>query len=350
MVRVELRHVSNRYILRDVNLTIGDGELLALLGPSGAGKTTLLNVIAGITDYVGSVLFDGVSVENKPASKRNVGYVFQDLALFPHLNVFSNIAYGLKMKKMSPIEVERKVNELLALMKIEHLRERYPSEISGGESQRVALARALSISPSILLLDEPLNNLDHSIRRYLRREIRRVQRRLNVTTLFVTHDVEEAEEVGDRVAVIVGGRIRQIGTFEEVFSNPADEEVADLLGSQNVWECSECRHIWGELYEVNCNGVKVIVVSEDGAPKRIAIPANGVYIYGEEPDGSHMNTFKGIVSEVLPPSSTTARVKVNVGENALIAELSEEIFNKSNLWVGREVFLKLKLKLIRAYG
>jgi ABC-type Fe3+/spermidine/putrescine transport system ATPase subunit len=349
MVKVELKHVSNRYILQNVNLTVEDGELLALLGPSGAGKTTLLNVIAGTTDYEGSVLFDGVSVDDKPASKRNVGYVLQELALFPHLNVFSNIAYGLRIRNMPLTEVERRVDELLALMKIEHLRGRYPSELSGGEGQRVALARALAISPSILLLDEPLNNLDYSIRRYLRREIRRIQRQLNVTTLFVTHDVEEAEEVGDRVAVIVGGRIRQTGNFEEVSSNPADEEVASVLGFQNVWECSKCRRIWGELYEVECKGVKVVVSCEGGAAKRIAIPAREVYIYGDEPQGPQLNTYKGTVKEILFPSPSTAKVKVDVGGNMLVAELSMEIFKSLNLWVGKEIFLKLKLKSIRVY-
>ena len=175
MTTVELRHISNKYILRDVNLTVHDGELLVLLGPTGAGKTTLLNVIAGITDYEGSVLFDGESVDDIPASERRVGYVFQDLALFPHLDVFSNVAYGLKVQKKTKGEIEGKINELLKLMKIEHLRHRYPRDLSGGEKQRVALARALALSPlNALLLDEPFNNLDRCTRRYLRVEFRQL--------------------------------------------------------------------------------------------------------------------------------------------------------------------------------
>lgn len=230
MSKVELLHVSNRYILHDINLKIDDGQLLVLLGPTGAGKTTLLNVIAGITDYEGSVLFDGESVDDKPASKRNVGYVFQDLALFPHLDVASNIAYGLKVRKWPQSEVEERVNELLELMQIKHLRHRYPASLSGGEKQRVALARALAYFPHILLLDEPFNHLDRCTRRHLRAEVRQIQKHFKVTTVFVTHDIKEAREVGDIVAVLIGGKLRQVGDTEEVFSNPADGEVAELVG------------------------------------------------------------------------------------------------------------------------
>jgi ABC-type sugar transport system ATPase subunit len=349
LTRVELRHISNKYILRDVNLTVHDGQLLALLGPTGAGKTTLLNVIAGIVDYEGKVLFDGESVDDKPASKRGVGYVFQDLALFPHLDVASNTAYGLKVRKKPSSEIREKVDELLKLMKIEHLKNRYPRDLSGGERQRVALARALAVSPRVLLLDEPFNNLDRCTRRYLRAEIRRMQKQLEVTTIFVTHDVEEAEEIGDNVAVIIDGKLRQVGTSGEVFSSPVDDEVADLIGSQNVLTCSSYWHIGGGLYEVNCKGTRIVVACEGSAINKIAIPAKEIYFYNGKPVGPKVNTYKGAILEISSPSSSVVKVRVKVGENTLLAELPKDLFNSLGLAEGKEVFLKLKLKSIRTY-
>lgn len=332
-----------------MNLTVYDGELLAILGPTGAGKTTLLNVVAGITSYEGRVLFDDESVDDKPPRERNVGYVFQELSLFPHINIAQNIAYGLKARNRPQNEIEEKVNELLKLMKIEDLKNRYPRELSGGERQRVALARALAFSPRILLLDEPLNNLDNRTRRYLRAEIRQMQKKLKITTIFVTHDADEAKEIGDAVAVIMNGRIRQMGTPEEVFSNPADSEIADLLGFQNILTCSRCRNLWGELYEVNCNGTKIVVACEGSTINKISIPAKEIHIYTDDPEGPRLNTYKGRIQEIIQFSPSIMRTRIKVGENVLLAEMPKEIFKNLNLAVGKEVFLKLKLKSIRTY-
>jgi ABC-type sulfate/molybdate transport systems ATPase subunit len=278
-----------------------------------------------------------------------VGYVFQDLALFPHLDVASNIAYGLKVQKKPLSEIEEKVDELLKLMKIEHLKNRYPRDLSGGERQRVALARTLAISPRILLLDEPLNNLDRCTRRYLRAEIRQMQKQLNVTTIFVTHDVEEAEEIGDNVAVIINGKLRQVGTPGDVFSSPVDDEVADLIGSQNVLICSSYRHIGGGLYEVNCKGTRIVVACEGSIINKIAIPAKEIYFYNDKPVGPKVNTYKGTILEILSPSSSVVKMRVKVGENTLLAELPKDLFNSLGLAEGKEIFLKLKLKSIRTY-
>ncbi len=289
-------------------------------------------------------------MDDKPASKRGVGYVFQDLALFPHLNVASNIAYGLKVQKKPLSEIEKRVDELLKLMKIEHLKNRYPRDLSGGERQRVALARALAISPRILLLDEPLNNLDPLTRRYLRAEIRQMQKQLKVTTIFVTHDVEEAEEIGDRVAVIIDGRLRQVGTHGEVFSNPMDDEVADLIGFQNVLICSSSKYIGGGLYEVDCKGTRIIVTCEGSTINRVAIPAREIYLYADKPVDSKVNIYKGTILEILSPYSSVVKVRVKVGENTLLVELPKDSFNSLGLTVGEEVFLELKLKSIRTYS
>ena len=223
MPSIELKNIS-QYICRQVNLKIRDKELLVLLGPNGAGKTTLVNIIAGLTDYEGSVLFNDVPVDKLPSHKREVGYLFQDLVLFPHLDVAANIAYGLRAKKQPQHQVEARVNELLQMMKIEHLASRYPKHLSGGEKQRVALARALAPSPRVLLLDEPLSSLDVPTTKYLRTELKQLQQRLGITTVYVTHDLQEAEEMADRIAVLQDGHLEQVGKPEEVFFYPAERK------------------------------------------------------------------------------------------------------------------------------
>jgi ABC-type sulfate/molybdate transport systems ATPase subunit len=209
MTAIELRNIEN-YVCQEINLEVFSGELLALLGPNGAGKTTLLNIIAGLTGYRGSVLFDGRPIDELPTQKRKVGYLFQDLVLFPHLDVASNIAYGLRVQRWPKEKIELRVKELLRLLKIEHLATAYPWRLSGGEKQRVALSRALAPYPKILLLDEPLSSLDWQTSQYLRSELKGIQQRLGITTLYVTHDLIEAREVADRTAVIHEGRIEQV--------------------------------------------------------------------------------------------------------------------------------------------
>lgn len=208
MPRIEPRDVS-KYCCRQVNLTVADKELLVLWGPNGAGKTTLLNVIAGLTDYEGSVLFDGEPVDTLPANKTGVGYLFQRLALFPHLDVTANVAYGLKAKREPQNRVKDRVKELLEMLDICHLAKRYPRELSGGERQRVALARALAPSPRILLLDEPLTGLDAKSALRLRAELKEWQQERGGTMIYVTHNQAEAKEIADRTAYIEGGRIER---------------------------------------------------------------------------------------------------------------------------------------------
>ncbi|MBW1926234.1 MAG: ABC transporter ATP-binding protein [Deltaproteobacteria bacterium] len=218
MTAIELRNIEN-YACRGVNLNVLSGELLVLLGPNGAGKTTLLNIIAGLTGYKGSVLFDGRPIDELPARERKAGYLFQDLVLFPHLDVASNIAYGLRVQRWSNEKIELRVRELLRLFKMEHLATAYPWRLSGGEKQKVALARALAPYPKILLLDEPLSSLDWQTSRYLRSELKGIQQQLGITTLYVTHDITEAREVADRIAVIREGRIQQIRGPEDLHAS-----------------------------------------------------------------------------------------------------------------------------------
>ncbi|WP_460128548.1 ABC transporter ATP-binding protein [Thermococcus prieurii] len=239
MVSVELRNVSKRwdgFELR-VDLSVKDGEFLTLLGPSGCGKTTTLRIIAGLEKPdSGRVLFGGTDVTGLEPNERNIGIVFQDYALFPHMTVFKNIAFGLEMRKLPRAEVERRVRWALELVGLEGLENRYPEQLSGGQQQRVALARALVIEPEVLLLDEPLSNLDAKIRERLRSEIRRIQRELGITTVYVTHDQEEAMVVSDRIAVMNVGRVEQIGEPLELYYKPRTEFVARFLGTSNILE------------------------------------------------------------------------------------------------------------------
>jgi len=221
---VELREITNSYCLDRVNLQVPDGELLVLMGPTGSGKTTLLNVIAGLEEYRGSVLFDGRPVDGTAPGRRNIGYLFQGNNLFPHMDVYSNIAFGLKVRGAGSAEIAERVEKLMDMFEISGLRNRFPAGLSGGERQRVALARALAISPDVLLLDEPTNSLDYRTSRRLRAEFRKWQKRLGITTVYVTHDCSEAEQMADRIAVMEQGRIVRTGRPEDILRFFAETE------------------------------------------------------------------------------------------------------------------------------
>jgi sulfate transport system ATP-binding protein len=236
---ISVQHVSRRFgefkALDDVSLEIPGGSLVALLGPSGSGKTTLLRILAGLDrpDH-GAVLHDGADLIDQRARDRNVGLVFQHYALFRHLDVAGNVGFALKVRKRPKAEIKARVDELLELVQLDGLQHRLPSQLSGGQRQRVALARALAASPSILLLDEPFGALDAQVRQELRRWLRRLHDELHVTTVFVTHDQEEAFEVADRIVVMDRGRIEQVGTPAEVFDHPASDFVMRFLGQVNI--------------------------------------------------------------------------------------------------------------------
>jgi putative spermidine/putrescine transport system ATP-binding protein len=222
-------------VVRDFGLAVDKGEFVSFLGPSGCGKTTVLRMIAGFeTPSAGEIRVDGEPIGHLPANRRNIGMVFQAYALFPNLTVAQNVAFGLKIARVPAAERRRRVNAMLGLIKLPHLANRYPYQLSGGQQQRVALARALAPQPKILLLDEPLSALDAKIRVSLREEIRAVQRELGITTIFVTHDQEEALSMSDRVVVMHDGRAEQIGTPFEVYNFPRTRFVASFVGTLNV--------------------------------------------------------------------------------------------------------------------
>jgi iron(III) transport system ATP-binding protein len=225
------------HVLKDVNLSIRPGEFFAFLGPSGCGKTTLLRLIAGFNiAQTGRVLVAGQDISALPPWKRDVGMVFQSYALWPHMSVARNVAFGLEERKLPRDEIAQRVDESLDLVGLKHLKERRPSQLSGGQQQRVALARTIAVRPKVLLLDEPLSNLDAKMRVQVRRELRELQQTLGITTIFVTHDQEEANSVCDRIAVMSEGVIQQVGSPMELYDQPANLFVANFLGTANILE------------------------------------------------------------------------------------------------------------------
>jgi len=218
----------------DLSLEIGKGEFFTFLGPSGCGKTTTLRLIAGFEfPTSGHILLDGVQLEQVPPNKRDMAMVFQSYAIFPHLNVFENIAYGLRIKKFSNDDIRRKVGQIMTQTKLDGLENRMPNQMSGGQQQRVSLARALVVEPKVLLFDEPLSNLDAKLREEMRFEIRDLQHRLNITSIYVTHDQEEALALSDRIAIMHKGKLAQLGTPEEIYERPRSKFVADFIGLAN---------------------------------------------------------------------------------------------------------------------
>ncbi|WP_201578846.1 spermidine/putrescine ABC transporter ATP-binding protein PotA [Psychrobacter sp. Pi2-52] len=239
-VLLQLTGVKKTYdqteVLKDINLDIKHGEFLTLLGPSGCGKTTLLRLIAGFEQpNAGAIYLDGVQMAGLSADKRPVNTVFQQYALFPHMSVAQNVAYGLKLKKVPKDEIQRRVSEMLAMVQLEHLANRKPQDLSGGQQQRVAIARAVINRPKLLLLDEPLSALDHKLRLQMQSELKRLQRELGITFVFVTHDQEEALSMSDRIAVMKDGTFQQIGAPIEIYETPANLFTAKFIGETNLF-------------------------------------------------------------------------------------------------------------------
>jgi iron(III) transport system ATP-binding protein len=278
--RVQLEKLSKTFIIstrgevkavQGVSIDIQPGELLTLLGPSGCGKTTILRMIAGFEmPTSGSILIGEKDVSRKTPDKRDIGMVFQNYALFPHLNVFNNVAYGLKLKKLPRDEIHRRVSEVLKMVQMEDFAERVPSQMSGGQQQRVALVRALVMEPAVLLFDEPLSNLDAKLRVHMRDEIRRIQKAVGITTVYVTHDQAEAMAVSDKVAILKDGIVQQIDSPQNVYQHPSNEFVANFIGKANILDGTvvECT---GSHARVEIHGVIFEVTIRQPYPERAKV-------------------------------------------------------------------------------
>jgi len=328
MTRVEVDGLVKRFgettVLDGVSLEVRAGELFTLLGPSGCGKTTLLRIVAGLLpEDLGSVRFDGVAVDAVPAHARNIGVVFQSYAIFAHLTARENIAYGLRARGLPATTVTAKVTEAARLVQLEPLLDRMPAALSGGQQQRVVLARALVIEPRLLLMDEPLSNLDAQLRAQMRALIRRIQRDLRITTVYVTHDQEEALAISDTIAVMDRGRILQTGTPWELYLAPGSRFVAEFLGSMNV--------IPGRVAERSPDAPGVTVETGFGRVWRIAdghrVPATGPVRLGIRPEslrlepppgsGDGWNEVRGTVTEIAYLGAVV-RYHVRVSEDLMV--------------------------------
>ena len=301
------KHFKDVVAINRIQLEISQGEMLTLLGPSGCGKTTTLRCIAGLeTPEEGDIIIDGKPMLSEgfvPSSKRGIGMVFQNYAVWPHMKVFNNIVYGLKLQKISKPDMREKAHNVLELVGLEGLEDRYPSQLSGGQQQRVALARALVTNPKVLLLDEPLSNLDAKLREELRFEIKSLVRRMGITAVYVTHDQAEAMVISDRIAVMDSGNVVQIGTPNEIYQKPANKFVADFIGTMNF--------IPGEILQAPENMDKIPVSTEIsermmcrfmGDSKRspgekvyASIRPEDVEVF-ERPPGEKENLYKGTIT------------------------------------------------------
>ncbi len=337
---------GDAHVLKGVNLSISKGEFVTLLGPSGCGKTTTLNITAGLlTADSGEIRIGGKEMSNTPPHKRGLGMVFQNYALFPHMPVFDNIAFGLKFLRTSKDEIPSKVSRVMDLVNlpIDTYQARYPHQLSGGEQQRVSLARALVIEPSVLLLDEPLSNLDAKLRDSMRAEIRRIQKEVRITTVYVTHDQEEALAMSDRVAVFQSGTIAQIASPLEIYRRPGSVFVADFIGHSNF--------IRGRVQEVSnatCTvvtdgGLAIVVPKTDFMTKNkslvLAVRAEKIALLDKR--DSRENIFEGTVESSLYMGSTS-RVTVAVGDLRLFIHVAgEEVRTGKIHETGETVYVEL---------
>jgi spermidine/putrescine ABC transporter ATP-binding subunit len=326
---VELSGLTKRFrdvtAVDDIDLSIADGEFLTLLGPSGCGKTTTLRMIAGFeTPTEGVVRIDGETVTKTPPYNRDTGMVFQQYALFPHMTVADNISFGLEMDGVDDDEITERVRDALEMVRLGGLGDRYPEELSGGQQQRVALARALVIEPSVLLLDEPLSNLDKKLREEMRLEILRLHRELDVTMVYVTHNQEEALTMSDRMAVMNHGEIRQVGTPREVYHRPRDAFVADFIGNANLLEGEVTGRGDGQLM-ISLDAGSTVTVDEDATTTRAAQPGEDVTllfrperfrVYPGDAAVDADNVIRGTVEEVTFLGSRIDYF-VRVGESRL---------------------------------
>jgi len=319
-VFLELESVHKEYgpttVVHDFNLSVARGEFVSFLGPSGCGKTTTLRMVAGFeTPTGGAIRIDGKDVTNLRPNQRNVGMVFQSYALFPNLTVADNIGFGLKVARRSKAEKDSRVAEMLAMIKLPHLGSRYPYQLSGGQQQRVALARAIAIKPQVLLLDEPLSALDAKIRVSLREEIRALQRDLGITTIYVTHDQEEALSMSDRIVVMNEGRVEQIGAPFEIYNYPRTRFVASFVGTLNILQGRIVDPSTGRI-AVDGQEIRAVRGVVDGAAgdvRAVALRPEAIVLNGE---GGDRNQIKGTIDEVNFLGAVV-RIRVRIAENSV---------------------------------
>ena len=341
---IEIENISKSFgdftALGNVSLTIPSGELVALLGPSGCGKTSLLRIIAGLeTPDNGRILFNGEDTTESHVRERRVGFVFQHYALFKHMTVFDNVAFGLSVrpKKTRPTKeaIRAKVNELLRLVQLENMANRYPAQLSGGQRQRIALARALAVEPQVLLLDEPFGALDAQVRAELRRWLRRLHDEIHITSIFVTHDQEEALEVADRIVVMNKGKVEQVGTSDEVYENPASPFVLNFLGNVNLF------HGRMSQGQSHLGGLQVFSSGYAGAEESPAVAyvrSHDIEIERTPQDSTSLKSEIKHIQKLGP--SVRVTLAIDGSGEFIEAELTRDVYQSLGLQQGERVYVR----------
>ncbi|MHA1786396.1 MAG: tungstate ABC transporter ATP-binding protein WtpC [Candidatus Helarchaeota archaeon] len=346
---IELKNVSKswkEFNLQDINLKINTGEFFVILGPSGAGKTLLLEVIAGL-HYIdnGEIYFGKKNVTRYPPEKRRVGFVFQEYALFPHKKVWENVMYGLNRLHLPYIEKKQKVEEMLKNLRIFDIAYRYPNTLSGGEKQRVALARSLIIKPSIFLLDEPLSALDHNIAVELRNEIKKIQKELKITTLYVTHNRIESFILADRIAIMNGGKIIQVGTPQDIFRNPRTDFVAKFVGFENVFKGTARYDDELRIVKFNTGNLEIQIASDKVDELTACIRPENVIISNTPPKTSMRNVFKGDVIEIQDQGSFY-KIVLDIGEK-LTTYITHQSLIELDIRENKKIFVSFKASAVK---
>lgn len=354
-VSIHIKNVKKIYedneVIKDLSADVQGGELFTLLGPSGCGKTTLLRMIAGFNSIEhGTIAFDDTVINDIPVHKRSFGMVFQNYAIFPNMTVYKNIEYGLKNKHLSKEEIKSRVEEMMEIVQITQYKDRYPDKLSGGQQQRVALARAIAIRPEVLLMDEPLSNLDAKLRLEMREAIRRIQKKIGITTLYVTHDQEEALAISDRIAIINKGDIQQIETPERIYLRPYNTFVANFIGHSNV--------IDGKIVSQNKKETTILVhdslkVKVKGVVEAKALKKIDVYVRPEEFIASHYEEGKqGIPGTVSSKQFLGKFINyfIDIGLKEPI-EVSSDIEDVNKIFeVGEKVLLNVNVARINIFN
>lgn len=332
------KYYGDFHAVKNANFTVKEGEFFTLLGPSGCGKTTLLRMIAGFNSIEGGTISFGDKVINKiPAHKRNIGMVFQNYAIFPHMTVFNNVAYGLKARNIGKKEAEERVLKALRLVRMEEYKDREPSKLSGGQQQRIALARAIVIEPDVLLMDEPLSNLDAKLRLEMRTIIKKLQRELGITTIYVTHDQEEALAISDRIAVMKLGVIQQIDVPENIYKSPANAFVAGFIGTSNFLKGEAVKEN-GKVYLHTHGGTLSYDrdLAHEGPVTLSLRPEEGVLTKNLEEEGLRgtitLSTFLGdfMNYEITLTDGTIMEVNEYTKDGKTLREIGEEVVVKAD--------------------
>jgi len=341
MAYLDLRNVNKKFAgvtaVDNFSLDINKGSLVSLLGPSGCGKTTTLRMIAGFEQPdSGTIYLDGEEITSVPPNKRDIGMVFQSYALFPNLTVSQNIAFGLEMRKKPAEEIKKEVGNILEMVRLQDTSKRYPHQLSGGQQQRIALARALAVKPRVLLLDEPLSALDAEVRLALRGEIRRIQSELAITTVYVTHDQEEALSISDQVVVMNKGVIQQVGSPEEIYRNPQNLFVAKFIGTANQFN--------GKVYgknHIECENALSLLVANvnsctEGQDVVVLVRPETIKVQVTQPVNCQDNCVEGVIETITFHGAVT-RIGVNVNAKRLVADVNAR--DSKPLKLGQKVYL-----------